>query len=808
MTPVEFITRPWSPRSRRGRLLAAVLLLLSPVALAAGFWLQARRNAHLTRYDFNREAAIAEARSIAAARGFNTSDWTVAVRPLFDHENRLHQRLRPRGRQGRQPRLAPPVQVSVTLVRSDGGQWLRVTFGQDGFLLNLAVGGRAMPDLRPNPDPAADRDIAEAALKAWLSDATLTRLGEPEASLTEETGALGARRFLWRFAPGAGAQVEYSVTLDVAGSRVLAQSIVPRFAGNYLAEQIQPRLREQQLAGIIRLLLMAALALYACYRYARRTLEREAPHARAAALTLFLVGFGAALLATDPYQHIAGNRAEDLNSFVFFLIILISLAGYLLQGAVLGISYGSGEGEVRELFPDKLTSLDTLLRRHLGSANLGTAIVGGAACSAWFFLLLEAGLSWAEPNPSGLGIAALPYLYSRTSWLTLIFNIPAIALMGSVLGLLVPLTFLRRHVRPRWLLLLLLGLASVACANLGENPEVSEPSSWCVTIAAAAALLVPFLVLDYLAAVVSLSSLLFVRELGDLSAVSPDWARGAPWVFSFTACMLAAFAWAAWKGRRYRDEEVRPEHARNLAERLAIQAEFDTARQAQMRLLPDTPPDIAGLQLAAVCHPAKSVAGDFYDFFPLPGGRLGLVLAEGGNDGLASALTIALAKGFLLYESLNPMPPVETLLRLESALGAHLSQRTGRTAIGLLLADPSSGSFEIARSGHFPDARVLAAGGAIIPVPFEQASGGALSSARFQLEPGESVILYTDGLPRTLEARGDSLEALLRRAGASESLFSNLGGFMPVPAEEVDDDLTAVAVRFSPASSAALEGAA
>ena len=61
-------------------------------------------------------------------------------------------------------------------------------------------------------------------------------------------------------------------------------------------------------------------------------------------------------------------------------------------------------------------------------------------------------------------------------------------------------------------------------------------------------------------------------------------------------------AFAAWKGRRYEDDEVRPTHARNIIQRLSLQAEVSAARQAQLRLLPNIRPRS---RASASPHPAR-----------------------------------------------------------------------------------------------------------------------------------------------------------------------------------------------------------
>src|SRR5262249_37607914 len=143
----------------------------------------------------------------------------------------------------------------------------------------------------------------------------------------------------------------------------------------------------------------------------------------------------------------------------------------------------------------------------------------------------------------------------------------------------------------------------------------------------------------------------------------------APTFFYFAACLAAQPAPAlhrggiialsvglsiligaiifSFKGRFYHEDEVKPIYAKHIAERLLMKAEASAAREAQRRLMPESLPNISHFSIAASCAPAYEVGGDFYDFFELEPGKLGVLIAEGGGKGLGSALSVAFAKGFL-----------------------------------------------------------------------------------------------------------------------------------------------------------------
>src|SRR5262249_4405982 len=168
--------------------------------------------------------------------------------------------------------------------------------------------------------------------------------------------------------------------------------------------------------------------------------------------------------------------------------------------------------------------------------------------------------------------------------------------------------------------------------------------------------------------------------------------------------LLIAFTFA-FKGRFYHEDEVRPVYAERLAERVSMQAEASAAREAQKRLMPERLPSLSNISIAACCHPAHEVGGDFYDVFELEGGKLGILIAEGGGNGLASALSIAFAKGFLtpriLGDGQSDNSPTEVMRGLQDRLAAMLDDETD---IGLAYAviDAGDGTLRYARVGTHP----------------------------------------------------------------------------------------------------------
>ncbi|MDA0565325.1 SpoIIE family protein phosphatase [Streptomonospora sp. S1-112] len=211
--------------------------------------------------------------------------------------------------------------------------------------------------------------------------------------------------------------------------------------------------------------------------------------------------------------------------------------------------------------------------------------------------------------------------------------------------------------------------------------------------------------------------------------------------------------------RAYETELLR---ARKAAEEARRQAEADRARLQeamavlQQSLLPDTLPEIPGLETAAHYHTASpdQVGGDFYDLFPLGADRWGFFLGDVVGKGPEAASLTSLARYTLRTAALYETEPAAALTVLNAALterGTDGDPRYCTAVVGVLDRDGDGFEVRLASGGHPPAVVARAQGGAR---PLETPGGlivGILSDAPFatartRLAPGDSLLLYTDGL--------------------------------------------------------------
>jgi serine phosphatase RsbU (regulator of sigma subunit) len=272
------------------------------------------------------------------------------------------------------------------------------------------------------------------------------------------------------------------------------------------------------------------------------------------------------------------------------------------------------------------------------------------------------------------------------------------------------------------------------------------------------------------------------------------------------------------KAGEQREREMQMVGYLNQAAR-AIQAvstrrqELALAGRMQASLLPGSLPRLDGWEIEATLRPARETSGDFYDLIPLPGGRLGLVVADVTDKGMGAALFMALSRTLLrTYASDYPERPDLALGVVNDRILADTdSAMFVTTFYGIL--DPARGTLTYCNAGHHPPylwsgdqeglAQALPGRGMALGVVDDTDWG----HTTLELPPGSLLLLYSDGV---LDAQSPSkerfgnqqmLESVAAHLGdpalaVQNGLLSRLQQFMGD--EPQFDDITLMAVRRDP----------
>ncbi|MGH9315537.1 MAG: PP2C family protein-serine/threonine phosphatase [Thermoanaerobaculia bacterium] len=238
-----------------------------------------------------------------------------------------------------------------------------------------------------------------------------------------------------------------------------------------------------------------------------------------------------------------------------------------------------------------------------------------------------------------------------------------------------------------------------------------------------------------------------------------------------------------------------------IKEQEFAEKELALARSIQSRLLPPAEMEGPGYRIAARNLPARFVAGDFYDVFPLSDGTVGLVVADVSGKGIGASLIMASVKSVVPLVA-SGRSVSETLRELNRKLSAELAAREF-VALACARYDTASGSLELANAG-LPDPYFLDAGESVRPlsVPGPRLPLGirpdvAYESLTVSLAPGRRVLFLTDGIPEARTGNGDPLGyealALLLAEGSgppAQWLDSLLDRVRAVTSGALEDDWT------------------
>ncbi len=183
-------------------------------------------------------------------------------------------------------------------------------------------------------------------------------------------------------------------------------------------------------------------------------------------------------------------------------------------------------------------------------------------------------------------------------------------------------------------------------------------------------------------------------------------------------------------------------------ERERIQQELKVARLIQQTLLPKEVPQPDGWEMAAYYQPARAVGGDFYDFFTLSDGRLGIVIGDVTDKGVPAALVMATTRALLRGAAQRSDSPGTILERANEQLCPDIPPNMFVTCLCAIL-DTASGHLIYANAGHDLPYRRRAGGVEELRargMPLGLLPGMHYEEKELTLEAGESVLFYSDGL--------------------------------------------------------------
>jgi len=232
---------------------------------------------------------------------------------------------------------------------------------------------------------------------------------------------------------------------------------------------------------------------------------------------------------------------------------------------------------------------------------------------------------------------------------------------------------------------------------------------------------------------------------------------------------------------------VRIEHTR-LAEmeraKQIMARDLDQAAEIQQRYLPSVAPKITGLDLAGHNAPCRTVGGDYFDFFPYDGNRVAMVLGDVSGKGMPASLLMMGLQARVQALAEEPKDLASVMTRLNRLTCANCPENRFITVFFCIL-NGETGELTYCNAGHNPPIIVrnngehesLQGGGPVIGI----IAAIEYREYRMTLNPGDTLVIYSDGVTETADASDDEFE--------TERLAETVRNNRHLPATEIVDSI-------------------
>jgi sigma-B regulation protein RsbU (phosphoserine phosphatase) len=244
----------------------------------------------------------------------------------------------------------------------------------------------------------------------------------------------------------------------------------------------------------------------------------------------------------------------------------------------------------------------------------------------------------------------------------------------------------------------------------------------------------------------------------------------------------------------------------------AQEDEIQQARSIQTKLLPARVPTLPGLDIATFNRFCREVGGDYYDFLDLPGGKIGLVIADVSGKGVPAAMVMVMFRSILRMVAANDHSPTETLVNVNRLLARDLLRSMFVTALYAVI-DPPAREMTFVNAGHNPPLIWRPRLSGTRAINLKGPALGLLGTERFEegikertlaLEQGDCLCLYTDGVTEAKNLLGEEFggRALARAFRAqgrepAQTIIEALVAAVDAHQEEAPqhDDITLIVLR-------------
>ena len=200
-----------------------------------------------------------------------------------------------------------------------------------------------------------------------------------------------------------------------------------------------------------------------------------------------------------------------------------------------------------------------------------------------------------------------------------------------------------------------------------------------------------------------------------------------------------------------------------VADRLSLKGDLEIARDIQLAMLPRGTLQAGSAFTCGVTRPANTVGGDFYDILTLSDGRIVVTLGDVAGKGSPAALLMALLLAMLRTLSDEGLETARLVERLNTQVMRH-SPRSRFITLFYSVYDPATGVLQYVNAGHLPpllrrqDGRFERIGESTGGLALGMFEGAKYEMHQVTIEPGDLLVLYSDGITEAENAKGRSFD--------------------------------------------------
>ncbi len=207
-------------------------------------------------------------------------------------------------------------------------------------------------------------------------------------------------------------------------------------------------------------------------------------------------------------------------------------------------------------------------------------------------------------------------------------------------------------------------------------------------------------------------------------------------------------------------QEVESAGARQASSDVGMhQRQLGTAKQVQMQFLPQRRPELPGYRFYDYYQPADEVGGDYFGYIVLPDGRLALAIGDVAGKGVSAALLMAHFCAEVRYCLTTSPTPAKAVEQLNQDLSSEMLNYHFVT-FAVCVLDPKAHRLTVVNAGHLPPLlrrgqQIEQIGGSEAGLPLGCDSQRSYEQVELELQPGDKIVLYTDGISEAMNAKGD-----------------------------------------------------